>query len=177
MEKVFVEPMLEYYNSSAVSAVSKEWNNLRSMIIRDAVQRLVPQLQEEMALKLLSESRSVVVESYSQELWKYVSTPPVQVDPFSFQFPTLTISPKSVLFKLMIKFENLNIQLQVLHTSIITQMWMKCISCITYFVALYLREPYDQAVMTHRHTDFLASYLLCWMSYTKSNKIQHQKPS
>ena len=79
LEEVFVKPMLEYYNSSAVSAVSKEWNNLRSMIIRDAVQRLVPQLQQEMYLRLLSQARSVVAESYSQEFWRYASTPPVQV--------------------------------------------------------------------------------------------------
>lgn len=89
LENRFVQPMLEYYKSSAVSAVSKEWNNERSMIIRGAVQRLVPQIQQETGLKLLNEAKNVVTEAYSTELWRYVSTPPVQVQmdsPIVFTF-------------------------------------------------------------------------------------------
>ena len=79
MEQLFVQPMLEYYESSAVSAVSREWNELRQKILRDAVQRLVPQLQQEASSRLLTDARDAVVEQYAERLWKYASQPPVQV--------------------------------------------------------------------------------------------------
>lgn len=79
LEELLVQPMLEYYKSSAVSAVSKEWNNLRHMILREAVQRLVPQLQQEANSRLQSQAREVVVEEFMDRLWGYASNPPVQV--------------------------------------------------------------------------------------------------
>ena len=79
LEDLFVQPMLEFYQSSRVSPVAKEWNSLRQAILREAVQKLVPQLQEETSSRLLTEAREAVVEAYEDELWKYSSLPPVQV--------------------------------------------------------------------------------------------------
>ena len=79
MERLFVQPMLEYYESSALAAVSREWNELRRKILRDAVQRLVPQLQHEASSRLLNDARDAVVEQYADRLWTYASQPPVQV--------------------------------------------------------------------------------------------------
>ena len=79
LETLFVQPMLEFYQSSGVSATSKQWNALRQGILRKAIQKLVPQLQEETANRLLSDAKEVVVEAYGDQLWNYTSLPPVQV--------------------------------------------------------------------------------------------------
>lgn len=79
LETLFVQPMLEFYQSSGVSATSKQWNALRQGILRKAIQKLVPQLQEETANRLLSDAKEVVVEAYGDQLWNYASLPPVQV--------------------------------------------------------------------------------------------------
>lgn len=79
LEDLFVQPMLEFYQSSGVSALSKEWNAVRQAILREAVKKLVPQLQEETGNRLLAEAKEAVVEKYGDELWKYASLPPVQV--------------------------------------------------------------------------------------------------
>lgn len=77
--------MLAFYESSAVSAVAKEWNNQRHMILREAVQRLVPQLQQEANTRLLAEARAVVLDDYADRLWQYAAVAPVQVE--SSQIP------------------------------------------------------------------------------------------
>lgn len=82
MEKLFVEPMLEYYESTAMAATTPKWNLERQAIIREAVQKLVPQLQEEAGSSLLADAREVVAEEYSDALWKYSSLPPVQASTF-----------------------------------------------------------------------------------------------
>ena len=79
METLFVRPLLEFYQSSGVSAVSNKWNELRQGILRAAVKKLVPQLQEETGNRLLSDAKEIVVEAYGDQLWKYSSFPPVQV--------------------------------------------------------------------------------------------------
>lgn len=79
LEGLFVQPMLEFYQSSGVSPVAREWNALRQAILREAVKKLVPQLQEETSNRLLNEAREAVVEAYSDQLWKFSSLPPVQV--------------------------------------------------------------------------------------------------
>ena len=79
LEDLFVQPMLDFYQSSGVSPVVKEWNSIRQAMVREVVKKLVPQLQEETSNRLLSEAREVVVESYGEELWKHASLPPVQV--------------------------------------------------------------------------------------------------
>lgn len=71
--------MLEFYQSSGVSPVSKAWNGIRQQILREAIKKLVPQLEAEISSRLLSEAREHVLETYSEELWKYSSLPPVQV--------------------------------------------------------------------------------------------------
>lgn len=71
--------MLEFYQSSGVSNLSKEWNNLRQGILREAVKKLVPQLQEETGSRLLSDAKEIVAETFGDQLWKYSSAPPVQV--------------------------------------------------------------------------------------------------
>ena len=80
LEALFVRPLLEFYQSSGISAVSNKWNYLRQGILREAVKKLVPQLQEETGGRLLSDAKEIVVEAYGDQLWKYSSLPPVQVE-------------------------------------------------------------------------------------------------
>lgn len=78
MESLFMVPMLEYYESTDAAATTKEWNLERQAIIREAVQKLVPQLQEEISGRLLGDARETVVEQFFDALWSYASLPPVQ---------------------------------------------------------------------------------------------------
>lgn len=84
LEVRFVKPMLELYLSSDAAATTRDWNLERQAIIREAVQKLVPQLQEEVSGRLLGDAREVVVEQFSDALWRYASLPPVQASPLFY---------------------------------------------------------------------------------------------